>query len=62
MGTARHQPQVNQIGEKNRADGGPPVIRGGDLVTGQPDDEEPRDHDEDDDHDEGLPEEARNER
>jgi hypothetical protein len=53
---------MDQIGEKNRADSGPPVVRGGDLVTTQPNDQKPGEHDQDDDHDEGLPEEARNER
>ena len=62
MGTARHQPQVDQIGEKNRADGGPAVVGGSDLVTTQPNDQKPGEHDQDRNNGQGLPEEARNER
>ena len=53
--TAGHQPQVNQIGKKDRADGRAAVIRGRHRVPAEPDDEKPCEHDQDHDDGQGLP-------
>jgi len=60
--TAGHQPQVNQIGKKDRADGRAAVIRGRHRVSAEPDDEKPCEHDQDHDDGQGLPKKPRNER
>ena len=59
--TARHNPEVNQIGKKKRADRRSAVIRGRNRVSAEPHDEKPCEHDQDHDDGLGLPKEPRNE-